>query len=203
MTRVRRSKDESRENILKESLKLIGQHGWTAVSFQMIAKRCRMSPANIVYHFATRESLLLALLNRISENNWAIVAAGLKPEMNAFERLLVHFQKNVEWARRFPEEAQIIVQIYANAGSQQEFADVFRVMIERAEARIEEYLFAGQREGLFHFSEEPDLMARFAHDLLVGAFIKTFGSILTKPVAYRADDWQEILGKMLVYKRRR
>src|ERR1700733_9959434 len=95
--RVRRSKDSARDKILKESLKLIGRNGWAGLSFQTIAKSCGMSASNIVYHFESKESLLMALLDHISENNWRIVHEGIRPEFDSLQRLLTHFQKNLEW----------------------------------------------------------------------------------------------------------
>lgn len=198
-TRVRQSKELSRDKILIASLKLMNQEGWAGLSFQKIAKTCRMSSSNVVYHFSSRGDLMLALLDRISLNNGDIVQRNLKPEFNAYQRLINHFEKNLEWAADFPSEAQVIAQIYAYAGHDKEFAQVFAVMFERAQGKIIEHLLAGQREGLFHFNEEVSFLARLIHNMLVGAFINTVGSRLTDPVRYPQADLAAVLRKMVGY----
>jgi AcrR family transcriptional regulator len=158
-----------------------------------------MSASNVVYHFPSRGDLMLALLDRISLNNGDIVQRNLKPEFNAYQRLLNHFEKNLEWATDFPSEAQIIAQIYAYAGHDLEFAKVFEVMFKRAQEKIVEHLLAGQREGLFHFQEDVGFLARLIHNMLVGAFINTVGSRLTSPALYPQQDLATVIKKMVSY----
>lgn len=198
-SRTRQSKEVSRDKILIASLKLMNEQGWSGLSFQKIAKSCRMSPSNVVYHFASRGELILALLDRISQNNSNIVQQNLQPEFNAYQRLLNHFEKNLEWAREFPAEAQVISQIYAYAGHDLEFAKVFEVMFQRAQGKIAELLLAGQREGLFHFKDEVGFLAQLIHNMLVGAFINTSGSRLTTQASYPHDKLAHVIGKMVGY----
>lgn len=197
--RVRQSKEVSRDKILIASLKLMNEQGWAGLSFQKIAKSCRMSPSNVVYHFSSRGDLMLALLDRISLNNSNIVQRNLKPEFNAYQRLINHFEKNLEWATDFPSEAQVILQIYTYAGHDPEFAKVFEVMFQRAQYKIAEHLLAGQREGLFHFTEEADFLARLIHNLIVGAFVNTTGSRLTTPASYPHDELARVIKRMVGY----
>ena len=195
--RVRQNKDVAREMILKESLKMMTKLGWAGLSCQLIGKRCGMSPSNIVYHFQNRESLLMGLLQYISESNWKMVAEGQRPEFNSYERLLNHFQKNLEWARLYPERAQVVMQIYNDAQHDSEFANVFRVMIERAQERIREHLLSGKREDLFHFSASSESMARFLHNMLVGSYIYVAGTRLTAPQEYKDAEWGQVLKPLL------
>lgn len=191
--RTRLSKVESRDKILNTSLRLISRQGWSGLTFQKLAKSCRMSPSNIVYHFSTREDLLRALLDHISHSNWRTVQEGMTPEMNGFQRLLVHFQKNLQWATDYPSEAQVIAQIYAESGHDAEFARVFKLMFDRAQGRIRDYLLAGQREGLFQYDIQTEILARLLHNLLVGAFINSFGTRQTGQVEYAARDLESTL----------
>jgi AcrR family transcriptional regulator len=195
--RVRLGKEESRELILNESLKVMTKQGWAGLSFQLIAKRCGMSPSNVVYHFQNRESLLMGLLQYISDSNWKMVAEGVKPEFDAYERLLNHFQKNLEWAQVYPERAQVVLQIYNDAQHDREFSKVFQVMIERAQERIREHLLGGKREDLFHFTQSAESLARFLHNLLVGSYIYVAGTRLTSPQQYKDQEWTQILRPLL------
>jgi AcrR family transcriptional regulator len=200
--RTRLNKETSREMIIKETLNLISKIGWEGLSFPTIAKHCKMSPSNIIYHFESRETLLVALLGHISVNNFRVVADSMKPEFDSFQRILIHFQKNLEWGRLFPQEAQVVLQIYAQAPYDKRFSEIFDTMIEKAQARICEHLLSGQREGLFHFELEPMKMAKFLHNILVGSFINVMGGRLGIKFEYPDAEWEAVLKRLLGYQKR-
>lgn len=201
--RVRRDKQTSRDQILSKTLKLIGQKGWESSSFGAIAKASKMSTSNIVYHFESREVLLQALLEKISVSNWQKVSEAIRPDFNAYERLLTHIEKNLEWADESPESAQVLVHIYVSASHDKAFATIYDVMIERAHARIKEHLLAGQREKIFHFTADVDVLTRAIHDLIVGAFIKIMASRMTHPQIYKRKEWDRVLKPLIAWDERR
>jgi AcrR family transcriptional regulator len=165
-----------------------------------LAKRCKMSPANVLYHFKNRNVLLRTLLEHITENNWRIVAEGIKPENDAYQNLLNHFEMNLAWAKRCPEEAHIILQIYSEASHDKEFADTFALMLERAQDRIHRYLLAGQRESLFHFEMPSKDLARFLHNVLVGSFINTMGLRLKRKGLGQGKELDRLLRTLVKYR---
>lgn len=197
--RVRRSADQAKERILEETLRVVAREGWYGLSFQMIAKKCKISTSNIVYHFESRDSLLKALLEKISRNNYAMVSESAKLEDNAYQRILNHFHKNLEWSKQFPEEAQIVIQIYLEASYNKDFSPLFMGMIQRAQDRIREHILAGIREGLFKSSLDPLVLARLLHNILIGAFIYIMGTRLTGIIETSPQDWEDTLKKLLGY----
>lgn len=197
--RKRREKTVSRDQILEQTLKLIGKTGWEASSFQAIAKACGMSTSNIVYHFGSREELLKALLDHISQSNWEMVANSMKPDFNAFERIVTHIQRNLDWAEKYPEKAHVLLHIYLSSNFDQAFAKIYEVMIARAHERILEHVLAGRREKLFRTKAPDDLLVKHIHDSIVGAFIKIMGSRLTRPIHYSLKEWRIAIGALLEY----
>lgn len=197
--RVRRSADQAKDRILEEALRVVAREGWYGLSFQMIAKKCKISTSNIVYHFESRDSLLKALLEKISINNYSIVSESVKLEDNAYQRILNHFNKNLEWGKQFPEEAQIVIQIYLEASHNKDFSPLFIGMIQRAQDRIREHILAGIREGIFKPSVEPIVLARLLHNILIGAFIYIMGTRLTGIIETSPQDWEDTLKKLLGY----
>jgi AcrR family transcriptional regulator len=195
--RVRRNVNEARDLILEEALKIVAIEGWSGLSFQKIAKNCKISTSNIVYHFESRNSMLIALLERIALNNHSIVAAGVKIDDNAFQRLINHFNKNLEWGKSFPEEAQILIQIYLESSHDPEFSPAFLAMIERAQNRIREHILAGIREGLFKTAIDPVILSRLLHNMLVGAFIYVMGTRTTGLEVNKSSDWEFALKSLL------
>ncbi|MEQ1877752.1 MAG: TetR/AcrR family transcriptional regulator [Bdellovibrionia bacterium] len=199
--RVRLQAADSREKLLKAALSLIAKKGWSEVSFQMIAEKAGTTASNALYHFPSRPKLLIALLERITQNNYRIVSDGLRAEQDAFERLKLHFEKNLEWAEKYPEEAGIIIQIYSEACTDRDFAEVFAGMTTKAQERIREYLLAGTREKIMRFDTEPELMARLLHNLLVGAFIECAGRRTTSPIRYTGKEWSNVIAELTGYER--
>jgi AcrR family transcriptional regulator len=171
----------------------------SGLSFQMIAKKCKISTSNIVYHFESRDLLLKALLEKISANNYSIVSKSVKLEDNAYQRILNHFHKNLEWSKQFPEEAQIVIQIYLEASYNKDFSPLFMGMIQRAQDRIREHVLAGIREGIFKPSLHPIVLARLLHNMLIGAFIYIMGTRLTGIIETSSQDWEDTLKKLLGY----
>lgn len=198
--RIRRSETESKERIIDEVLNVVAKEGWSGLSFQKIAKRCKVSTSNVVYHFESRDSLLVALLDKISLNNFSIVSSGISIEHNAYDKILNHFRKNLEWGKRFPEEAQIVIQIYLEASHNSKFSPVFLMMIDRAQERIREHVLAGEREGLFKPVLDSKAVARILHNVLVGAFIYVIGTRVTGVVETKSSDWETVLKTVLGYK---
>lgn len=197
--RIRRSAGQAKDRILEETLRAVAREGWYGLSFQMIAKKCKISTSNIVYHFESRDLLLKALLEKISANNYSIVSKSVKLEDNAYQRILNHFHKNLEWSKQFPEEAQIVIQIYLEASYNKDFSPLFMGMIQRAQDRIREHVLAGIREGIFKPSLDPIVLARLLHNLLIGAFIYIMGTRLTGIIETSSQDWEDTLKRLLGY----
>jgi AcrR family transcriptional regulator len=201
--RERREKTVSRDQILDETLKLIGKKGWEASSFQAIAKSCGMSTSNIVYHFGSREALLKALLDHISRSNWEMVASSMRPDSDAFERLVIHVQRNLDWAIAYPEKAHVLLHIYLSANFDKTFAKIYAVMIARAHERLLEHLLASRRENLVHSKISDEILVKHIHDSIVGAFIKIMASRLISPAHYDMKEWRMSLGALLDYRQPR
>lgn len=197
--RRRQAAEKSRSQILGVALRLVAKNGWSGTSFQMIADQCKVSQSNVIYHFKSKEDLLLGLVERISENNYGIVQFALKPEHDAFERLCLHFQKNLEWAEDHPEEAQIIISIYQQATFNSEFSKLFVDILTRAQSRIYEHLLSGVREKIFHLSLDPETLTKMLHNLLVGAFINICSGRLQRVKNYSAKEWQAVIGVLTGY----
>ncbi|RYZ90796.1 MAG: hypothetical protein EOP06_07490, partial [Proteobacteria bacterium] len=113
------------------------------------------------------------------------------------QRLLIHIEKNLEWASLRPESAQVLVHIYVSASHDPVFSKLYDAMIARAHDRIREHLLAGVRERIFTLDLSTELMARTLHDLIVGSFIKMMASRIGQPIVYKPTEWKEILEPLL------
>ncbi|WP_024577271.1 MULTISPECIES: TetR/AcrR family transcriptional regulator [unclassified Afipia] len=99
-SRVRRSKDESRQLILDAAEALLRQSGSDAVNVRAVAAKVGLTDAAVNHHFGTRQKLLEALLRHGGRR--------LKDELNAG---LVRWQKTDHSVERLVD---IIADLYAD-----------------------------------------------------------------------------------------
>jgi AcrR family transcriptional regulator len=60
--RVRPERDVRREQILDAAIRIIGQRGYNGFGIQELAQRCDLTNAGLLYHFGSKDRLLIALL---------------------------------------------------------------------------------------------------------------------------------------------
>lgn len=79
--RKRDSPEVRRAQILDEAIRIIGERGYYGFAVQDLAKRCGLTTGGLLYHFNTKEELLLAVLDdyeRRMEARLRVVADGLR-----------------------------------------------------------------------------------------------------------------------------
>lgn len=170
-TRIRRSAEESRDRILKQAIRLLSRHGLEGASFQAIADACDISQSAVLYHFPTKEKLIVGVIEKIVLHNHELVLGTQRPEAGAMERLEYHFQANLDWATKFPEEAGIVLLLYYLASFRPDFAKLYQPLQRNARERIRDLLLAGQRERLVRSDLNVDESAETLHDSLLGGIV--------------------------------
>lgn len=60
--RVRMRKADRRAAVIEEAIRIIGERGYQSFSINELAKRCGLTTAGLLHHFASKEGLLIALL---------------------------------------------------------------------------------------------------------------------------------------------
>lgn len=69
------SPQSTARRILEHARAALNERGVAAVGIREIARGLGLSPGNVSYHFATRDALLVALIEEMHEENEAVVAA--------------------------------------------------------------------------------------------------------------------------------
>lgn len=59
----------TREDILSSGLQIINARGLSALSLRAVAEDLGLSPGNVTYHFARKETLVAALTERLGDHN--------------------------------------------------------------------------------------------------------------------------------------
>lgn len=60
--------------ILDEGIRALGEHGFNGLTVQALAKRCGISNAGLLYYFASKDDILLAVLGEIERRETELIA---------------------------------------------------------------------------------------------------------------------------------
>lgn len=76
IARIRRRDEPEvrREQILDEAMRIIGQRGYYGFTVQELAQRCGLSNAGLLYHFGSKDQLLVALVQELEGREAAVMA---------------------------------------------------------------------------------------------------------------------------------
>lgn len=75
-----RERDERRRQILTQTALIVGEKGYFGFGIQELAKRCGLTKAGLLHHFASKEALLLEVLRDRDERDTEEVTAVLKSD---------------------------------------------------------------------------------------------------------------------------
>ena len=91
---------KTREKILQKALLLFNEVGYVEVGVREIARKLKISPGNLSYHFSKKEDILFSLLNQFSEQNNKLYNEYLQaPPSNA--RFLTFMNRLFDYQYKF------------------------------------------------------------------------------------------------------
>jgi AcrR family transcriptional regulator len=93
---ISRVSSVTQRRILEQAARLIHQRGYDATSMQDIATACGMTKAGLYHHVATKEALLLAIMNYGMDLFEEMVLDRVKDIADPLERLRATMARNVE-----------------------------------------------------------------------------------------------------------
>ncbi len=197
--RIRLNAEVQRDRILKAAMGVLSREGFIGLSFQKIANQLSISQSAVLYHFSSKEGLITGVLNNIVAHNHQMVSEAIRGEDNGVERLRKHFELNLAWAQKNPDEAQISILLYYFSCSHEEFSEIHSRLLKAARQKIVDYLLAGQREGLIRKDIPVELTGQLLHDALLGGIINAITSKerLSKTTEIRKK-WELLLSVLLV-----
>lgn len=72
--RSREDQDARREQIIDEAIRIVGERGFYGFTVQDLAQRCGVSNAGLLYHFKTKDQLLVCMLQEFETRETAAIA---------------------------------------------------------------------------------------------------------------------------------
>jgi AcrR family transcriptional regulator len=188
------------DKIVSSAIELFSQHGFDATTFQMIAKKARVSATTPLYYFKTKSGLISAALESIMAHNSNLVGQSILPTDNAHVRLRKHFKSNLDWAKKYPEEAQIILMLYYLACFDEDWSKIYLQVLTAARKKILELILAGQRERVFRTDVDAAQIAEILHDNLLGAIVNAITVTKSIEAAYKGVEarWELLFESLLL-----
>ncbi|MFQ5857347.1 MAG: TetR/AcrR family transcriptional regulator [Anaerolineae bacterium] len=174
---------DTRNTILHVASRLFVRQGYTATSIRQIAEEAGIGKATVYHHFANKEAIVLALVERDAERTRAALKAVMA-ERDPRRRI----ESAVETCLHFFSESADIIQVIhrevpgGRERTQAGFLDFYRQYV----ALLAEAIAEGTAGGAFR-AVEPEAAARVLMDMIHGAIANAYlsGELRIAPDASR------------------
>ncbi|MDP3860714.1 MAG: TetR family transcriptional regulator C-terminal domain-containing protein [Phaeovulum sp.] len=102
-TRIQR---QNRDAILEAALEVFSAQGFRGATLDQIAAAASLSKPNVLYYFASKEAIHLALLGGLMDS-WLAPLRALDPAGEPLAEILGYVRRKVEMSRDFPRESRL------------------------------------------------------------------------------------------------
>jgi AcrR family transcriptional regulator len=166
----------SRARILEAAGTLFAEHGYAACRVADLARRAGMSPANVYWHFDSKEAVLRAILVDGLAAREAMTAAVADEYGPARRKLEILVDRTIAFCA---EQARFLVILAGLAGADgQGLVDTLGIDLRQSERRTRVYvrgvLAEARSEGVIQ-PAEPDLLVQLFFALFDGLLVGSGG----------------------------
>ena len=148
-----KSRTDTKEKIVELGTDLIKSIGYPSLSYQQISSQLGIKNAAVHYHYPSKESLGLDILNTAISSFEGVIANA--SELGSWEKLDLFFKSY----RRHLESNNKICLIGASASDYQELPESMQVAAMEYLVLVKDWfvqiLEQGREAGVFHFKGEP------------------------------------------------
>ncbi|SIS74746.1 TetR family transcriptional regulator C-terminal domain-containing protein [Phaeovulum vinaykumarii] len=96
----------NRATILEAALDVFAAHGFRGATLDQIAEAARLSKPNLLYYFASKEAIYLAVLDDLLAT-WLDPLRALDPQGEPVAEILAYMHRKLDMARDFPRESRL------------------------------------------------------------------------------------------------
>jgi TetR/AcrR family transcriptional regulator len=101
-----RIQKRNRAIILEAGLEVFSAHGFRGATLDQIAGAAGMSKPNLLYYFASKEAIHVALLSGLLDT-WLAPLRALDPRGDPMEELLAYVRRKLQMSRDLPRESRL------------------------------------------------------------------------------------------------
>lgn len=173
-----------REQILDAAERLLAHKGWAGTTFADICKEAGVSNGVLTYHFKDKDTILLALLERVSQVNADRASSLLLQELTSLsDKLALVIHRNLACEEEQREMGLLSLHLLSLATQRPEIAQRLTEHLQKSHAKIVQAIEQSQCR-----RDNPAAAATLMQMLLMGV---AFGSLvldLTVPVEQLMDE---------------
>ncbi len=101
-----RIQEKNTATILEAALEVFSQHGFRGATLDQIATAAGLSKPNLLYYFASKEAIHVALLTGLLDS-WLDPLRALDPAGDPVEEIVGYVQRKLDMARDLPRESRL------------------------------------------------------------------------------------------------
>jgi TetR/AcrR family transcriptional repressor of bet genes len=177
---ARKSTEERRAEISQALLRAMAEHGYAKATISKIAREADVTPGLIHYHFDTKQAILLHLLERLAEQQEALIAKhleGAQAPLDKLDAVVDAFLAVGDDAR--PEAVASWVTIATEAIRLPEVKEAFEGALGAFGDKFAEVIAEGVEAGVFETGE-------LSQEACVAAILATIQGYFTLAATDRA-----------------
>lgn len=106
--------EKRKEQIIKSCIEELSTSGYKNMTFKNIAKRIDINPSLVSYHFSSKETLLLELLEYILEHKTSFILSGVKNAKSAADKICKFMNITLEYHKTHRSENIALIEIIFN-----------------------------------------------------------------------------------------
>lgn len=140
-----RIQEENETKILDAALDVFSKHGFRGATIDQIAQAAKMSKPNLLYYFARKEDMHIAVLNRLLAE-WMEPLKALDPDGDPIEELRSYIRRKLEMSRTRPRESRLFANEILQGAPRikSKLKGPLRKVVEKEAAIIEGWIKAGK-----------------------------------------------------------
>jgi AcrR family transcriptional regulator len=153
------SPPSTRERILDVAERLFSEHGFAGVGLREVADRAELSKSSLFHHFAGKDALYGAVLERLLETFDTRLARDEDPRRPPLEQVRSWVEVVVDTLADHPTYARLLLRaLFESEGSDPDSAMRRHAVLARITGRIGRALARGQRSGALRTVGVEDTM---------------------------------------------
>jgi AcrR family transcriptional regulator len=168
VSRKARQSGRTREALLSKSLLLVAQRGLSKTSIDHIAQAAGVTKGAMYWHFASKDDLFHAILDRIHERWHEVVHLPVSAQHSPTQRLAQLFESYAELFRGSPEICLFLQQVLLDQHDKKYSAQVAKVFAKTARF-IADMIEEGKAAGEIHQHVDAITVAHVILGMLAGA----------------------------------
>ena len=149
--------EQRKAQIIEAAVSVLKEKGVAASSMNDFIKASGLSKGGVYHHFASKEELLIGVLNYFHERNLSDISIDNSEQMSAYEQMVQLLTERQELLERVGELAQLMMDFVAHASTIDSIRQQFHFQYSHYQDLIASILQRGIDNG--EFREDTDTRA--------------------------------------------